>query len=137
MGLKTPPPIRFRFLSGMTCPSFICAACGQPLEHPGMQMIVWDMAKEAGECPLMPVHKGRCLHAVERQIESLDGGRMGSQELADFMANLIDNSGYQTPSKGENWTGIGTLYQGGALKSRPEALEKARELARREFPDDA
>lgn len=118
------PRLTFLIFDGKTCPFFICAACGQRLEQPGRQMIAWDMTREGAGLQLYPIHKpldGRtCLDDLEHWIEKVQGGYMGTTELADFLGQLMHNTGYQVPG-GMKLDGFGDFYH---LKPRRKSRAK-------------
>lgn len=133
-------PLTFMFRSGLACPALRCSVCGEAIELLRDKeaggwggMIAWDMAKEDGrkdgslyEAALYPVHKKGCQYRLEAWINSEDG-RFGWSELSVFLADLLYNTGFETPVKAEHWVGWGSMYP-----EPPFKIRKPRKAAPRE-----
>ena len=77
----------------LSCPTFFCDWCEQPIEDAGRALYMWDMEKEIeGERPEPYIAHKRCHRDIE---ERWIDGTLGTMELQVLPFFLLANSGIE------------------------------------------
>lgn len=104
--------MQYRRIEGKFCPVFVCAVCDATLSGEDGS-VAWDASDP--DSWVYACCDGKCLGAVEAEIEHRFGANAAWVDLADFIGQLTDAAGYDVAGSVESSDWLGDSYQ---LKKR-------------------